>query len=399
MSLAEIGRARQLAFAILGTLLALGLAETVARGVELLVPPIPVDATLGFEADTRLFVRKAPGSDELVTNPKKLEHFREQTFRGDKPEGTYRIVAVGESSVYRAQPELEILRKDLETAFQGAHSHVEVINAGGNSYGSHRLALLIQELVDYRPDLVLLYVGHNEFEEVEQLELAETSLRLLPILRVAERFALFRETRDLANRWDRERRKRAQRQHRLASREPNFGAEGGGYEFTKEDVDRRMASYAKNLRTIVEASRGRGATVIIGSVPSNLVKPILPAAAAVRYRAVDALFEAGRHSEGLPLAREILRTTAGRHQSSDLENTIIRTLASDRGVPLADVEAAVIEHEPHGVPGYTLFEDHCHLNDRGVRLWRLTYERVIAEVLRPTYPSAASTLSRSAGGP
>ena len=41
----------------------------------------------------------------------------------------------------------------------------EVINAGGVSYASYRVAILMEELVEYDPDLFIVYSGHNEFLE------------------------------------------------------------------------------------------------------------------------------------------------------------------------------------------------------------------------------------------
>jgi hypothetical protein len=41
----------------------------------------------------------------------------------------------------------------------------EVVNAGGISYASYRVALLMEELAGYQPDLFIIYSGHNEFLE------------------------------------------------------------------------------------------------------------------------------------------------------------------------------------------------------------------------------------------
>ncbi|UCD56338.1 MAG: tetratricopeptide repeat protein [Candidatus Hydrogenedentota bacterium] len=41
----------------------------------------------------------------------------------------------------------------------------EVINAGGVSYASYRMAALMEELIRYKPDLFIIYSGHNEFLE------------------------------------------------------------------------------------------------------------------------------------------------------------------------------------------------------------------------------------------
>ena len=41
----------------------------------------------------------------------------------------------------------------------------EVINCGGISYASYRIAMLMEELIRYQPDLFVIYNGENEFLE------------------------------------------------------------------------------------------------------------------------------------------------------------------------------------------------------------------------------------------
>ncbi len=41
----------------------------------------------------------------------------------------------------------------------------EVINAGGISYASYRVAALMEELSQYEPDIFIVYSVHNEFLE------------------------------------------------------------------------------------------------------------------------------------------------------------------------------------------------------------------------------------------
>ena len=41
----------------------------------------------------------------------------------------------------------------------------EVINSGGVSYASYRVANILEELTEYEPDLFVVYTGHNEFLE------------------------------------------------------------------------------------------------------------------------------------------------------------------------------------------------------------------------------------------
>ena len=55
----------------------------------------------------------------------------------------------------------------LELSLQAADEsrQFNVVNCGGVSYASYRLAPIVDEILEYEPDLVVLYTGHNEFLE------------------------------------------------------------------------------------------------------------------------------------------------------------------------------------------------------------------------------------------
>lgn len=128
------------------------------------------DPYVGFSAYVPLFVEeKLPdGTIQYVTNDNKIRLFNRQTFLKEKPSGCYRIFSMGGSTTY-GRP------YDDRTSFSGwlreylkvaATEHPwEVINAGGVSYASYRVALLMEELIQYEPDLFIIYTGHNEFLE------------------------------------------------------------------------------------------------------------------------------------------------------------------------------------------------------------------------------------------
>ncbi len=152
--------------------------------------------------------------------------------------------------------------------------------------------------------------------------------------------------------------------------------------FTPEEIQERMDAFRNNLETILRLFAEKNIPVVIGTVPSNLYRPNLPGEDGARYEAVVDLFEQGRYKEGLALGRDILRRATPRHQSSDAENEIIRQTAARLGAPLVDVERAIIEAEPNGVPGETLFNDHCHLNPEGNRILRLLYQAEILSLMK-----------------
>ena len=128
------------------------------------------DPFVGFAGHFPLFVEKdeEDGHTVLVTAANKRRYFNVQRFPKEKEEGTYRIFCMGGSTTF-GRP------YDDTTSFCGwlramlpkiDPSHRwEVINVGGISYATYRVATLMEEMTAYDPDLFLLYTGQNEFLE------------------------------------------------------------------------------------------------------------------------------------------------------------------------------------------------------------------------------------------
>ncbi|MGI9243851.1 MAG: hypothetical protein ACR2RV_23845, partial [Verrucomicrobiales bacterium] len=156
---------KKLLFAGITGLLFFGLLELVLAvfGVKPLL--FEDDPYVGFESKIPLFVES---DQHFETAQNKTKWFNEQRFARRKPEGTRRIFCMGGSTTY-GRPYRDAtsfcgwLREFLPVAdpTQGW----ELINAGGISYASYRIAALMEELVEYDPDLFIIYCGHNEFLE------------------------------------------------------------------------------------------------------------------------------------------------------------------------------------------------------------------------------------------
>lgn len=369
---------RTLAIVLLPVICLIAVLEGLARLIEIWRPPMVEDVGQGFTAESRLFVPSPDDPGVMTTNPRKTVSFREQTFTVRKPAGVFRIFALGGSSVNYLDFEFPLLADRLTRAIPGVR-RAEILNCGGLSYGSHRLVLIASEVIQYEPDLILFYEAHNEFEEVEQLDLA--NLSLAPVQSVLTHSALYRFMRDRIA----ERRivalREAQASRRIAESIPDT-SRTWGHVFSPQERKERMDKFCTNLERIVQICQDAGVPLILGTVPSNLIRPSLQEQAGHAYEPVLELFKQGQYEQGRALAQSIL-AEAVRHQASDVENAIIRQIAASRNVPLADVEAAVIAAEPHGIPGETLFNDHCHLNPEGNKILIRAYETEIMRLFPP----------------
>ena len=192
-SRARLSLKKRIIFGICVTLAFFCFAEIGFRALEIFVPPRHVDFGLGFNDDSRIFVDSFRHPGYMETDPVKRVSFVGQRFLRDKPAGVFRIVALGGSSVNHLEPEFKELERELSAEFD-RFDQIEIINCGGLAYGSHRLVLVMREMLEYQPDLLLLYTGHNEFEEVEQLSLS--GLKQLSFDRTISNSAIIRFIRD-----------------------------------------------------------------------------------------------------------------------------------------------------------------------------------------------------------
>jgi len=146
-------------------LLPLVVAEIALRVLGVAAPASGTDALVGFNRQLRLFERVG---DRFQVIRSREPFFQPQSFAVVKPTNGFRIFSFGGSTVY-GHPYLAdtAFPKWLELELAATHPdrRVEVVNCGGISYASYRLAPIVREVLAYQPDLVVLAMGHNEFLE------------------------------------------------------------------------------------------------------------------------------------------------------------------------------------------------------------------------------------------
>ena len=145
----------------------LALLEAALRICVAPSPPSLVDPYVSFQDIRPLFVLDSSGS-RYETAGERLEFFRKQSFAARKKEGTFRVFCLGGSTVQGRPYSVETsfsawLEIDLRAG--DPQSEYEVVNCGGVSYASYRLVPVMREVLEYEPDLFVIYTGHNEFLE------------------------------------------------------------------------------------------------------------------------------------------------------------------------------------------------------------------------------------------
>lgn len=341
-------------------LLFVSVLETSAVYIEKTLPSAIIDFDGGFSSMYTLFVKDDKRPEYRITNPLKLNIFQKQSFLEKKESGTYRIIFLGESSVYNLQPLFANFIEELKRKYPKVREF-EVINGGGNSYGSTRLLLAAREMAKYEPDLLLIYMGHNEFEELEQYHLINPENTLVG--RIYYQSALYRLATTALLNFNKNNLEK-KKQLELFSKSPD-SKKAWAYQFTPQDLEGRMQIFKNNLESIVKDYQIKKVPIIIGSVPSNIYRPYLPAAYQASYEEFNSLYIKREYEKSYSFGEEFLANVLGRHQSSIIENKIIWAIAEKYKIPLADVKSKIVEREPNHIPGERLFSDHCHLTQEG----------------------------------
>ena len=161
---------RKLLVSVLGTGVLLGAVELVLALAGVRPVLLDEDPYVGFSSRVPLFEERtaADGTVRRVTAPNKLAFFNAQELAVPKPAGAFRIFCVGGSTTYGRPYDDRTSFCGWLRAFLPAADPTrewEVVNAGGISYASFRVAMLMEELIAYEPDLFVVYSGQNEFLE------------------------------------------------------------------------------------------------------------------------------------------------------------------------------------------------------------------------------------------
>jgi tetratricopeptide (TPR) repeat protein len=403
----------------------------VIEGILAVVGVRPVmkdeDPFVGFAGNVPLFVERTARDGQLVyaTNRSKAVLFNAQHFDRRKRPNTYRVFCLGGSTTY-GRPYSDAtsfagwLREFLPAAQPGRDW--EVVNAGGISYASYRVAALMDELVEYDPDLFVVYTGHNEYLE----ERTYGEIRQIPAP-VRALMATLAKTRT----W-------AAIGRLLRPKEPTAGAVSDGRSILPPEVQARLDSsagpaiyerddelaeeilthYRVSLERTIHRARQAGARVILVTPASNLkdctpfkaestegvdeasrtrvaawlqscdsLEPaaalaVLDSAVALDPRNADvlfargrALFELGRTDEAEEAFTRARDEDVCPLRALSSMQRVVEEIAKELDVPCVDyvelVRTASVERTGQPIPGEELFLDHVHPTVEGHRLLAL----------------------------
>jgi len=344
-----------------------------------------------YGGDLRLFI-PAPGevSDFYRCNPDiGNRYFYKQfttptppkdLFLKEKPENGYRIFVLGGSTTagFPYGNNLmfsRILWRRLQDAFP--EKRIEVVNTAMSAVSSYTLLDFTDEILEFEPDLLLIYMGHNEFYGalgVGSLESIGHSRFLIKAYMKIQHLRLFRLLRQTINRFVSIFKKEdiqnpkdltATLMERIVSEQI--------IPLESELYKKGEKQFSSNLEEILLQAKKAKVPVVLSELVSNLrdqspfqsvQSDTFPPANEI-YQQAQKLDELGYHEKALQMYIRAKDLDALRFRATEDFNTIIRELASKYKVPLVPMKQIFEKHSSHGIIGNELILEHLHPNIDG----------------------------------
>ena len=390
------------------------------------------DPMVGFADNAPLFVKQHQNDDAVLyrTALNKRKHFNDQSFSEIKGKNTCRIFCLGGSTTYGRPYDNKLSFCGwLKAYLKAAEPNVnwEVINAGGISYASYRVAKLMQELTTYEPDLFIVYSGQNEFLERRSYgKLADLPAWLINMDSTLSKTRTYSGLKRLSEAIRPESFKKAKKKYEVSGEVKTILAyTAGPSSYHRNDTLRYqiLNHYKSNLERMTLLAKDAGADIIFVTPVVNLkdVSPFksehqggLSSQALARFSRLlergKKLHEGGNPSDALKLYKQAFEID---NRYADLYYRIGRALFDLKGyekaehafkravdedvaplralspmrailldvtskhkVPLVDFEQilkqAYLEKYNHSVFGNEFFMDHVHTDDEGYRILGLS---------------------------
>ncbi len=332
---------------------------------------------VGYGAPDPAFI-PVPGSDGklLFLNPDLTRrYFKGATFvpqsindvfKAEKDPNTLRIFILGESSAagFPYEPNGSFSRfLALKLKLQYPQKKFEVVNLGIAAINSYAILDILEDVIAQKPDLVLVYTGHNEFYGA----MGAASLTAVGGSPWATRFILAMNN---------------LRTMKLISSifsgtEAPPAAPGLMESLAKDKLvpidsdiyNAGVDQFRHNLASIFSSLKKAGIPVIAGTLVSNLLdqSPFYPelSGAGEAFKRGKELFAEGKYTEAAGQLMKAKDLDQLRFRAPSVFNTIIREEAAANGFGLVAVDSVFASRSKGMITGNDLMTDHLHPNLKG----------------------------------
>ena len=309
-----------------------------------------------------------------------------------KKPNAYRVFVLGGSSTagwpYNSNASFprEVKRR-LQLTFP--QKEIEVINLGISAVNSYTIKDIVPDVIEQKPDLVLIYAGHNEFYGALGVGSSESvgnstfiissviSLRDYKTVQLIQNgisyfYGLFAKESSLAE----------GENETLMARMVGEGL----IPFDSDLFNQGIDQFESNFNEILSQLKGKRIPVIIGTLTSNLkIKPFVSVEDKNQRSAEEIYAEAESFykTENFKIARELFIKAkdldALRFRAPEKINQVITNLSNKYNCSLVKIDSLFFDLTSDGITGYNLMVDHLHPTSIGYRKIGAEYFKTILQ--------------------
>lgn len=351
-----------------------------------------------FNYGTDLSMWTSITEDKLMLNPdvarryfsivKNVPSSIEDVFDKEKQPNAFRVFVLGESSAagYPFMPLgsfSRYIRKRLELTYP--NNKIEVVNIGLTAVNSYTIRDFIPEVLNQKPDLILIYTGHNEYYGalgIGSMESLGNSRTFVNLILYLNKFKTTQLIRDFLQ-WfaglfsPSESTKSGTLMSRMAKEQY--------IAFDSKDYEAGLTQFEDNMRDVIEMIKKAKVPVILGTLTSNLKdqKPFisvkhqtLPSADQV-FKEAQSAYASRNYKSAQFLFRKAKDLDALRFRAPEAINKESQDLGKEFKIPIADVDSLFNAVSTNGIVGNNLMTDHLHPTLQGYQLMgKLFYEKM-----------------------
>ncbi len=337
--------------------------------------------------DLSMWVQATPGKKianayvarRYFSNVQNLPTTIEDVFDSSKAENAYRVFVLGESSA-AGYPYMPLgsfsryIRKRLELAYPDRK--IEVVNLGMTAVCSYTVRDFMPEVIKQKPDVVIIYTGHNEYYgalgvgSMESLGKSRTLVNLYLALNDYKTIQLIKDF--------------LQWVVKSISGEPEKStgtlmsrmAKEQSIELDSDSFKAGVEQFDGNMRDVIKMCKDSNVPIIFGTLTFNLKdqKPFISVKSATLqsaeyvYEEANKAYTRGDYKSALDLYRKAKDLDVLRFRAPEKLNSLIRSYHQEYGVAVVDIDSLFNAISPNGIVGNNLMTDHLHPTLEGFHL-------------------------------
>lgn len=308
---------------------------------------------------------------KYFTKTKALPESIQDTFDKEKQENAFRVFVLGGSSAagYPYMPLGSFSRYiDQRLKHVYPNSKIEVVNISLTAVNSYTIRDFIPGVIEQKPDLILIYAGHNEFYGalgIGSMESLGTSRDMVNLILYLNKYRITQLVKDFLS-WSisllasDDEVKSGTLMSRMAE-DQSIPLNSGTYQAGIEQ-------FRENIRDIIEMVQANDVDIIIGNLASNIKdqSPFisketkgLPSATEVYGKAQSKL-----NNSNLSSADSLFRYAKDldllRFRAPEKFNEVILELANQYNFPFVSIDSALSKNSVDQIIGDDLMTDHLH---------------------------------------